>query len=303
MIWTKLSWRYNIIIPSTRWNLCGDGLSLTHWSNRVETWRQPPTSCSLSIKSWIRWRRGLQHLLSKCYNNNFTLFCSCFLLLSSSHHHRYFLGSTLYWFIELHFIYNDLREINFGFSCWKYFYLGSLGFSFIYYFLGFSHSFKFSCLASIINFWFYLPPLNVSDHLPLCCSKIIKKESHACTWLRSWVIAENEQERREKKREEEKKNRGERRESGERYSHYTGLCNLQRSAFVCVGFASMQCHGSNRQTEPNWVRKGNCACVCVAICSPSPTSLRFFKLLLCCIIHACTFHSTTQGLIFSMPLL
>lgn len=77
------------------------------------------------------------------------------------------------------------------------------------------------------------------------------------------------------------------------------------SAFVCVGFASMQCHGSNRQTEPNWVRKGILCvrmCVCADLCMcvwqlilPPHSPLRFFILLLCCIIHVCTFHSTTQG--------
>lgn len=118
----------------------------------------------------------------------------------------------------------------------------------------------------MIKSWIFFP--NLSNHLLPCKKKITPVQ-----WQWPWLIAENEQERRS-----ESRRRGERRE---RYSHYTGLCNLQRSVFVCVGFASMQCHGSNRHTEPNWVRKGIlCVCVCTFACECADSFVCVCQLIL-----------------------
>lgn len=92
---------------------------------------------------------------------------------------------------------------------------------------------------------------NLSDQLFQCCIKIENEKRKKQSLYLAWAPAHKREEKREKE-----KNRGERRESGVKYSHYTGLCNLQLSAFVCVSFACMRYHGSNRHTEPNWVRKG-----------------------------------------------
>lgn len=89
-------------------------------------------------------------------SDRFTLIYSWFLSLSSSHYHRYFPGSALYWFIELHLIYNDLGEINFGFARWKIL----LPWKFVFcitFFSGVLTQFYFYCLVSRIQSWFYLP--------------------------------------------------------------------------------------------------------------------------------------------------
>lgn len=89
----------------------------------------------------------------------------------------------------------------------------------------------------------------------LHCIKII--------WHRHRLRTENKHEWRSERRRKIEV----RKESVENSIRIKLLCNLQRSAFVCVSFACMHSHGPNRYTEPNWVqRRILCAdsCMCAA---------------------------------------
>lgn len=99
----------------------------------------------------------------------------------------------------------------------------------------------------------------------------------------------------------------EERGSGEKYSHYPGLCNLQRSSFVCVSLHSCSAMDQTDTQSLIGFREEFFICVCLcALTHACAHTTRLFTFHIHPLLHSYVCfsqHNTRADFFFTAPLL